>query len=124
MMKPFFFILAALVLLNSCSNDTKQLSGVKKGMAKETVLANAGEPTSRNNLEVADLWVYEDADRTVVFREDTVFNVITTANARIDSIEMSLKDAGVNIKHSILNAKDSIDSVATKVKKDVKKKIR
>lgn len=140
-MKRFLLIPCVLIILYSCSNSQKELQGVKKGMTKEQVLTYGGEPTSRNNLEIADLWVYEDADRTVVFRDDTVFNVITTANARIDSITISLKNAGYSAKNKMDTAKDSIihtgailkrnlnsaadsiDSVAKAIKNDVKKTI-
>lgn len=140
-MKPLLLISFVLTLIYSCSNTPKELKGVRRGMTKEQVLTYGGEPTSRNNLNIADLWVYEDADRTVVFRNDTVFNIITTANARIDSIEISLKNAGDNLKNNLSSAKDSIqrtganiksnvntapdsiDSVAKKIKNNVKKRI-
>lgn len=140
-MKLFLLISCLLTLFYSCSNTSKELKGVKKGMTKEQVLTFEGEPTSRNNLEIADLWVYEDADRTVVFRDDTVFSIITTANARIDSITSSLKNAGYSaknkiyiatdsiqhtgaiIKNKLNSAADSIDSVAKAIRNNVKKKI-
>jgi ABC-type antimicrobial peptide transport system permease subunit len=141
-MKQIFLGFVLITLFFSCSNTAKELNGIKKGMTKEQVLSYGGEPTSRNNLNIADLWVYEDADRTVVFRDDTVFNIITTANARIDSIELSLKKAGYKLENQFISAKDSlqnagqgikrnlnsavdsIDSVAKKLKSNLKKKIK
>lgn len=123
-MKPILLISCVLTFLLSCSNTPKELKGVKTGMTKEQVLTFAGEPTSRNNLEIADLWVYEDADRTIVFRNDTVFNIITTANARIDSIKSSLKNAGYSAEENLSTVKDSIKKNLLKAKDSINENLK
>ena len=121
----FLFILAA------CSENSKDFASVKVGMTSQEVLQYAGEPDKRQDIGVADLWVYERADRTVVFRKDTVYDIITSANARIDSvkttldkigdkIEVQAEKAGATIKTQAEKAGDKIDSLGRKINKSTK----
>ena len=79
-------IFAALIfLLAACTSEPKEFPGVFIGMTSQEVLEKAGPPSAKRNIGLADLWVYKEADRTVVFREDTVYDIIISAEARIDS---------------------------------------
>src|SRR5690349_11523782 len=91
-------ILIMCTFLTSCSNDQKNLSSVKAGMNAEQVILHAGEPDKKNNIGIAELWIYKQEDRTVVFRKDTVFEIITSADARVDSIKNSLDHLGDNME--------------------------
>lgn len=107
----FVFILAA------CSDSAKDLSSVKVGMTNQEVLQYAGEPDKKQDIGVAELWVYEKADRTVVFRRDTVYDIITSANARIDSVKTTLDNLGDKIEDQADKAVDKIDSLGRKIKR-------
>lgn len=96
-------------------------------MSSQEVLNYAGEPDKKQDIGVADLWVYESADRTVVFRKDTVYDIITSANARIDSVKTTLdkigdkietqaEKAGATIKTQAEKAGEKIDSLGRKIK--------
>jgi outer membrane protein assembly factor BamE (lipoprotein component of BamABCDE complex) len=115
-------LMIAVLFLASCSQQKKEFKNVSVGMTQEEVTLNAGEPSTKKNVGPVALWVYLEADRTVVFRNDTVFNVITSANARVDSIEMGLKNAGKDLKKDLKKeagkAVDKIDSLG----KDLLKK--
>lgn len=106
----FVFILAA------CSDNTKDFSSVKVGMTNQEVLQYAGEPDKKQDIGVAELWVYEKADRTVVFRRDTVYDIITSANARIDSVKTTLDNLGDKIEDQADKAVDKIDSLGRRIK--------
>ncbi len=71
-----------------CTTRGKDFSTVSKGMTKEEVLNTVGEPQKTEDVEFFQLWTYTEADRTVIFRKDTVYNIVTSANARVDSIKM------------------------------------
>jgi outer membrane protein assembly factor BamE (lipoprotein component of BamABCDE complex) len=120
-----------LFILTACSEKAKDFASVKVGMSSQEVLQYAGEPDKRQDIGVADLWVYESADRTVVFRKDTVYNIITSANVRIDSvkttldkigdkIEVQAEKAGATIKTQAEKAGEKIDSLGRKIKKNTK----
>jgi len=120
-----------LFILASCSNNVKDFASVKVGMSGKEVLQYAGEPDNKQDIGVADLWVYKNADRTVVFRNDTVYDIITSASARIDSVETSLNEfgdkieiqaekAGAEIKTQAEKAGDKIDSLGRNIKKSTK----
>lgn len=114
-----------LIILAGCSEHSKNLSKVKIGMSSREVVQNAGEPDKKQSIGVADLWTYTTADRTVVLRHDTVYSIITSANARVDSIKSSLgtfgdkvetgaEKAAAAIKKEAGKAGDKIDSLVDK----------
>lgn len=114
-------VLAMLVLfLAACAGNSKDFSSVKTGMSSQQVLLHAGEPDQKHDIGVADLWIYEKVDRTVVFRQDTVYDIITSSNARIDSIEMTLDHLGDKIENQAEKAVDKIDSLGNKLKKKLR----
>lgn len=110
-------IVACSVALIACSGNVKELSSVEVGMSSKQVLQYAGEPDKRQNLGVANLWVYEKADRTVVLRNDTVFDIITSADARIDSIKATLDSIGDTIEKQAEKAGNKLDSVSRTLKR-------
>ena len=115
MYKILLFV--ALIMLG-CSESAKHLSTVKVGMTSQEVLTHAGEPDKKSNMGIAQLWVYESADRTVVFRKDTVFDIITSANARIDSIKTSLDNLGDKIESQAEKAGDRLENAGKELKEN------
>lgn len=115
-------LMLAVFLCIACDRKQKDFSTVKIGMTKEEVIGIVGQPGKKNDIGI-QLWVYPDADRTIVFRDDTVYSVITSAKARIDSIKNSLEKAGENVEKSLNKMGDSIDSTATSIKNKIKKKL-
>ena len=105
--------------MSSCSEKPKDFATVTTGMTKEQVLEQVGEPTKKNEVLLADLWVYADADRTVVFRKDTVYDIITSAEARIDSIEAGLQRTGRDVKNKLDATGDTIDSASLRIKNKI-----
>lgn len=118
-MKDYQIILFSLLLLTSCAEKQKQFANIKTGMTKEQVLQQAGEPSKKNDILISELWVYKNEDRTVVFRKDTVYDIITSANARIDSIEAKLKETGKDVREKLKSAADTIDSASLKIKNKI-----
>jgi hypothetical protein len=118
-MKDYQIILFGLLLFTSCAEKQKQFANIKTGMTKEQVLQQAGEPSKKNDILISELWVYKNEDRTVVFRKDTVYDIITSANARIDSIEAKLKETGKDVREKLKSAADTIDSASLKIKNKI-----
>jgi hypothetical protein len=116
-MKKFLLILALFSCI-ACNRHPKNFSTVKIGMTKEQVVSTVGEPAKKNDMGI-EIWVYPQADRTVVFRNDTVYSIITSAEARMDSIKMSLEKAGQKVEKSIQKLGKDMDSSAEKIKKDL-----
>jgi hypothetical protein len=122
-----FLLVTILVLFAGCSQDQKRFSSVEIGMSSKEVLRYAGEPDKKQDIGIADLWVYENADRTVVLRKDTVYDIITSANARIDSVKITLdkigdrierktEKAGEHIKGQAEKAGEKVDSIGKRIK--------
>lgn len=114
-MKKYLIILLSSIILSSCTEKQKEFSSVTKGMTKEEVIQQVGEPTSKRDILVAELWKYDLADRTVVFRNGTVYDIITTAEARVDSIEATLKETGKGLKEKLQQTGDTIDSASRRL---------
>ncbi|MEJ7779461.1 MAG: outer membrane protein assembly factor BamE [Daejeonella sp.] len=118
-MRKYLTVVLIFAMFSSCTEKQKDFADIKTGMTKEQVLQQAGEPDKKNDILISDLWVYNDADRTVVFRKDTVYDIITSASARIDSIEATLKEAGRDVKEKLKSAGDTIDSASLKIKNKI-----
>lgn len=86
-------------------------------MTKTQVTIAAGEPDKQNDVGETSLWAYRDADRTVVFRKDTVYTIITSAEARIDSINSLIQKADDKIANGLDKLGDAFDSTATRIKR-------
>jgi len=113
-------LITFISIIFGCSRNSKDFSSVRVGMTSKEVLVHAGEPDKKNDLGIADLWIYERADRTVVFREDTVYDIITSADARIDSIKTSLDNLGDKIENQAEKAADRLDSARRKLENSSK----
>jgi len=115
-MKKILFVLLSS-LIASCSESSKDFSSVETGMSSQEVLEHAGEPDQKQDVGIADLWVYKKADRTVVFRKDTVYDIITSADARVDSIKTTLDNIGDKVEKQAEKVGDKLDSVGRRLKK-------
>ena len=115
-MKTLLVFFSALLFL-SCNKQQKEFANIEKGMNKSQVLELAGEPTKKNNVGLAELWTYDSADRTIIFRKDTVYNIITSSEARIDSLQSTMKDAGQKIEEGAKETGEDIKE-GTKELKD------
>jgi len=120
-MKTALLILT-IFLCTACNQKQKDFSTVKIGMTKDQVTNIVGDPGKKNDIGI-QMWVYPEAGRTVVFRDDTVYSVITSADARIDSIKESLGKAEDKVEKGLNKVGDSIDSSAKRVKEKIKKKL-
>ncbi len=118
-MKIKWIALAGL-LLAGCSENSKNFSSVAVGMSAAEVLEIVGEPDRKRDVGIVNLWVYTTADRTVVMRRDTVYDVITSASARIDSIETSLDNLGDRIENQAEKAGEKLDSLSRSIRSPAK----
>ncbi len=118
-MKKYFLIMLSATLFTACAEKQKDFAGITTGMTKEEVINKVGEPSKKNNILLADLWVYENADRTIVFRKDTVYDIITSADARVDSISEVLKETGKDVKNKLKTTGDTIDSATLRIRNKI-----
>lgn len=112
-------ILLSIALLGSCTEKQKEFSSIKKGMSKEEVIKQVGEPTSKRDILVAEIWKYDMGDRTVIFRNGTVYDIMTTTEARLDSVESDLKETGRDLKEKLKQTGDTIYSASRRLKEKI-----
>lgn len=103
-------ILIICIFLFSCSRTPKDFSTVSQGMTKKEVIYTVGEPSLKKDIQVAELWTYPEYDRTIVLRADTVYDIMTSREAREDSIRASLQHLGRDIKKSAREMGNKLDS--------------
>ncbi len=118
-MKSYLLIILSAILFTSCAEKKKDFANVSTGMTKQEVISQVGEPSKKNDILLAELWVYEKADRTIVFRKDTVYDIITSANARVDSIAASLKEKGKEGEEKLKSVGDTIDSAVLRIRNKI-----
>ena len=125
-MKKYLIVLLSILVLGSCADKQKEFSSIQEGMTKEQVIQLAGEPTSKRDILVAEVWKYDLADRTVVFRNGNVYDIITSAEARIDSIETTLqktgrelKETGKDIKETLQKTGDTIENRSERLRENI-----
>ena len=118
-MKKYILVLISMTFFTACADKPKEFSNISPGMTKQEVLQKVGEPSKKNDLLLAELWVYNDANRTIVFRKDTVYEILTSTEARIDSIKTSLKETGKDVKQKLENTGDTIDSASLRIKNKI-----
>jgi hypothetical protein len=106
----------ALCFCIGCNRQQKDFATVKVGMTKQDVIKAVGEPPKKSDVGI-EFWTYPEADRTVVFRSDTVYGIITSAKARMDSIKNALEKAGQKVENGLQKMGKEIDSSASNVKK-------
>lgn len=122
-LKAVFQSVASILLFTavSCSNTPKSLSVVETGMSKEEVLTIVGEPKSRNVVNETEIWDYPDSSRTVIFRKDTVYHILTSPEARADSIGMWLDKTNERVKDGLENITDKAARAGEKIKDKIDK---
>ena len=108
-------ILLSAVLLAGCSDNSKELTNISQGMNKQEVIQAIGEPSRKNNIELAELWVYPKYNKTLIFRADTVYDIVNSSTAEIDSIKSSLKGLGKGIKKGVKKIGKELDTVGKKL---------
>ncbi len=118
-MKKYVIILLSLIVLSSCAEKQKEFSSIKKGMSKEEVIQQVGEPTTKRDILVAEVWKYDLADRTIVFRNGEVYDIMTSTEARVDSIESTLKETGRDVKEKLQQTGDTLDSASRRLKEKI-----
>lgn len=114
-------LLAPFFQLAACKPKPQKLSTVEPGMSKGEVVATIGEPANKNIINKTEIWDYPDSNRTVVFRMDTVYTIITSPKARADSMGMWLDKTDDKIKNQLDNLADKVDSAGERIKKGLKK---
>ena len=120
-MKTSFLVLILAIVLSSCSRPSKDLATVEIGMTKEQVKGVVGEPKKKNVVNNTEIWDYPDSGRTVVFRMDTVYSVMTSAKARLDSINVWMDSTNTKVKTGLGKLGDKIENAGDKIKNKVKK---
>ncbi len=115
------FSIFIIILISACTEPAQKFGNVEKGMSMQEVFLNSGEPSEKNKLGKLELWVYKEADRTVIFQNDSVLTIITSAEARADSIEMAVKKAGKDLKKEIIKTGEKIDSLGEDLKETFSK---
>mgnify|MGYP003575914625 CR=1 FL=1 len=114
-MKALFFTLLSAIILSSCSRPSKDLATVEIGMTKEQVTGIVGEPVKKNVINNTEIWDYPDSNRTVVFRMDTVYSIMTSARARLDSINIWMDSTNSKVKEGFNNIGDKIGNTVDKI---------
>ena len=120
-MKVIYLSLIALIAFSSCNRPAKDLGSVRIGMTKAQVKAIVGEPEKKDVINETELWNFTDSSRTVVFRSDTVYAIMTSPKARIDSLAAWVGKTDQKVKKGFGNIGEKIENAADKVKDKLKK---
>jgi hypothetical protein len=120
-MKSTFFILLAAIALGSCSRPAKDLATVKIGMTKAEVTEIVGKPRKKNVINQTEIWDYPDSNRTIVFRMDTVYSIMTSARARLDSVSVWMDSTNTKVKKSFGKIGDKLEDAGDKIKEKTKR---
>ncbi|MXV16264.1 hypothetical protein [Hufsiella ginkgonis] len=117
-----FYILLLPVLLSACGRTPKTLATVEIGMSKPGVTAIVGEPKQRNTIQNTEIWDYPDSGRTIVFRKDTVYTILTSPGARADSVAKWVSKTGDKLNKADDKVAKGIEKIGDKIN-DAGKKI-
>lgn len=120
-MKSAFFILLSAIAISSCSRPSKDLATVEIGMTKAEVTRIVGEPKKKNVINKTEIWDYPDSNRTIVFRMDTVYSIMTSARARLDSISIWMDSTNTKVKKSFGKIGDKLEDAGEKIKEKTKR---
>ncbi|WP_256013037.1 outer membrane protein assembly factor BamE domain-containing protein [Desertivirga xinjiangensis] len=116
-MKRFIMLsLSALAVLSACNRPKKDLASVTIGMTKTEVVNMIGEPKKKDVVNKTEIWDYTDSSRTVVFRADTVYSIMTSPKARLDSVAGWLDSTNQKVKKGFGNLGEKVDNAADKIK--------
>jgi hypothetical protein len=115
LMKAYLITIISITALFACSRPTKDLASVEIGMSKSQVQAIVGEPEKKDVINKTEVWNFTDSSRTVVFRADTVYAIMTSPQARLDSIASWVGKTNEKVKKGFGNIGDKIENAADKV---------
>lgn len=116
-MKRFIMLsVSALAVLCACNRPKKDLASVTIGMTKTEVVNMIGEPKKKDVINKTEIWDYTDSSRTVVFRADTVYSIMTSPKARLDSVAGWLDSTNQKVKKGFGNIGEKVDNAADKIK--------
>jgi hypothetical protein len=120
-MKSLFLALVATASISSCSQSSKDLATVEIGMTKTEVTGIVGEPKKKNVINNTEIWDFPDSNRTIVFRQDTVYSIMTSAKARIDSLGSWMDSTGSKVKTGLGKVGDKLENAGDKIQNKVKR---
>lgn len=120
-MKSTFFIFLLAIIFSSCSRPQKDLATVEIGMTKAEVTEIVGEPKKKNVINKTEIWDYPDSNRTIVFRMDTVYSIMTSARARLDSISIWMDSTNTKVKKGFGKIGDKLENAGDKIQDKVKR---
>lgn len=126
-MRPLIFSFFSLLILSSCARPNKDLATVEIGMTKTEVAGIVGEPNKKNIVNNTEIWDYPDSNRTIVFRMDTVYSIMTTAKARLDSINIWMDSTNNKAKKGFSKVGEQLEKVGNKLEeagKNVEDKLK
>jgi hypothetical protein len=109
------------MFLSNCTRPAKELATVEIGMTKAEVTGVVGEPKKKNVINKTEIWDYPDSNRTVVFRLDTVYAIMTSARARLDSVSVWMDSTNTKVKKGFGNIGDKLENAGDKLKTKVKR---
>ena len=105
-----------VLIAGSCTRPSKDLAAVEIGMSKTEVSAAIGEPKTKNVVNNTEIWDYTDSGRTVVFRRDTVYSVMTSPRARLDSMKEWVDSADNKTKKVFGKVGEKLEKAGDKLK--------
>ena len=114
-------ISSLLLLLAACSHSPKDLATVEKGMSKEEVISIVGNPENKNVVNSTEIWDYPDSNRTIVFRKDTVYTILTSPEARADSVGRWLDKTNEKVKDGLGDLAEKAENAGERIKDGLKK---
>ena len=120
-MKALLTLFIAVFILLACNRPAKDLGSVRIGMTKPQVVAIVGEPEKKDVINKTELWNFTDSSRTVVFRADTVYAIMTSPKARLDSMASWVGKTNEKVKKGFGNIGEKIENATDKVEKKLKK---
>ena len=120
-MRTVLFCVIAAMFLSNCTRPAKELATVEIGMTKAEVTGVVGEPKKKNVINKTEIWDYPDSNRTVVFRLDTVYAIMTSARARLDSVSVWMDSTNTKVKKGFGNIGDKLENAGDKLKTKVKR---
>lgn len=120
-MKTAFFTIISAILISGCSRPSKDLATVEIGMTKAEVTGIVGEPKKKNVVNETEIWDYPDSNRTVVFRMDTVYSIMTSARARLDSVSVWMDSTNNKVKKGFDKVGDKLEDAGDKIQNKTRK---
>ena len=120
-MKSIFFAATIAVFVSSCSQPKKDLATIEIGMTKTEVSSVVGEPKKKNVINKTEVWDYPDSGRTVVFRKDTVYSIMTSPKARLDSMNVWMDSTNTKVKTELRKVGDKLENAGEKIKSKIKR---